>query len=121
MRWYVVHAYSGYEKQVMRALIERIGRSGLEGQFGEVLVPTEEVVEIRSGQKRRSERKFFPANVLVRWGLNENTWPLVKTTPRRWEGNPPKLRSTHLTRNAVSAWKKKKQKIKTTTYTSKPQ
>ncbi|MGA1735974.1 MAG: transcription termination/antitermination protein NusG [Pseudomonadales bacterium] len=82
MRWYVVHAYSGYEKQVMRALIERIGRSGLEGQFGEVLVPTEEVVEIRSGQKRRSERKFFPGYVLVQMELNDDTWHLVKSTPR---------------------------------------
>jgi transcriptional antiterminator NusG len=82
MRWYVVHAYSGYEKQVMRALTERIGRSGLEGQFGEVLVPTEEVVEIRSGQKRRSERKFFPGYVLVQMELNDDTWHLVKSTPR---------------------------------------
>jgi transcription termination/antitermination protein NusG len=82
MRWYVVHAYSGYEKQVMRALIERIGRSGLEEQFGEVLVPTEEVVEIRSGQKRRSERKFFPGYVLVQMELNDDTWHLVKSTPR---------------------------------------
>ena len=82
MRWYVVHAYSGYEKQVMRALIERIGRSGLEGQFGEVLVPTEEVVEIRAGQKRRSERKFFPGYVLVQMELNDDTWHLVKSTPR---------------------------------------
>jgi transcriptional antiterminator NusG len=82
MRWYVVHAYSGYEKQVMRALIERIGRSGLEAQFGEVLVPTEEVVEIRSGQKRRSERKFFPGYVLVQMELNDDTWHLVKSTPR---------------------------------------
>jgi len=82
MRWYVVHAYSGYEKQVMRALVERIGRFGLEGQFGEVLVQTEEVVEIRSGQKRRSERKFFPGYVLVQMELNDDTWHLVKSTPR---------------------------------------
>ena len=81
-RWYVVHAYSGYEKQVMRALRERITLSGLEDQFGEVLVPTEEVVEMRAGQKRRSERKFFPGYVLVEMELNDDTWHLVKSTPR---------------------------------------
>ena len=82
MRWYVVHAYSGYEKQVMRALVERIGRSGLEGQFGEVLVPTEEVVEIRAGQKRRSERKFFPGYVLAKMEMTDEAWHLVKDTPK---------------------------------------
>jgi transcriptional antiterminator NusG len=81
-RWYVVHAYSGYEKQVMRALRERIALSGLDDQFGEVLVPTEEVVEMRAGQKRRSERKFFPGYVLVEMELNDDTWHLVKDTPR---------------------------------------
>ena len=64
-RWYVVHAYSGYEKQVMRSLNERVKLYGMEDKFGEILVPTEEVVEIKNGQKRRSERKFFPGYVLV--------------------------------------------------------
>lgn len=81
-RWYVVHAYSGFEKQVMRALRERITLSGLDDQFGEVLVPTEEVVEMRAGQKRRSERKFFPGYVLVEMELNDDTWHMVKNTPR---------------------------------------
>src|SRR3546814_7720380 len=63
-RWYVVHAYSGFEKSVAQALRDRIARTGMEDRFGDVLVPTEEVVEMRSGQKRRSERKFFPGYVL---------------------------------------------------------
>ena len=69
-RWYVVHAYSGYEKKVMHALNERIALSGMEEHFDEVLVPTEEVVEMRAGQKRKSERKFFPGYVLVHMDLN---------------------------------------------------
>lgn len=81
-RWYVVHAYSGYEKKVMNALKERIALSGKEEYFGEVLVPTEEVLEMRSGQKRKSERKFFPGYVLVQMELNDDTWHLVKETPR---------------------------------------
>ena len=80
--WYVVHAYSGYEKNVARALRERIELSGLSDYFEEVLVPTEEVVEMRAGQKRRSERKFFPGYVLVQMELNDDTWHLVKETPR---------------------------------------
>ena len=64
-RWYVVHAYSGFENQVKRSLDERIKRAEMEEKFGEVLVPTEEVIEMRGGQKRRSERKFFPGYVLV--------------------------------------------------------
>ncbi|MCY3810450.1 MAG: transcription termination/antitermination protein NusG [Gammaproteobacteria bacterium] len=82
MRWYVVHAYSGFEKAVARSLIERIGLSNLKEYFGEVLVPTEEVVEMRAGKKRRSERKFFPGYVLVNMDLNDDTWHLVKETPR---------------------------------------
>ena len=66
-RWYVVHAYSGYEKKVALALKERIELSGFADRFGEVLVPTEEVVEMRGGQKRKSERKFFPGYVLIQW------------------------------------------------------
>ncbi|MGE8101970.1 transcription termination/antitermination NusG family protein, partial [Pseudomonas fluorescens] len=81
-RWYVVHAYSGYEKHVMRSLIERVKLAGMEDGFGEILVPTEEVVEMRNGQKRKSERKFFPGYVLVQMDMNEGTWHLVKDTPR---------------------------------------
>ena len=80
--WYVVHAYSGFEKNVARALSERIELSDLQEHFGKVLVPTEEVVEMRAGQKRRSERKFFPGYVLVEMDLNDETWHLVKETPR---------------------------------------
>jgi transcriptional antiterminator NusG len=82
MRWYVVHAYSQYENSVMRALRERIGRAGLQEQFGEILVPTEEVVEIKDGVKRTTERKFFPGYVLVQMEMNEDTWHLVKATPK---------------------------------------
>jgi transcriptional antiterminator NusG len=81
-RWYVVHAYSGYEKQVMRSLNERVERFGMEAYFGEILVPTEEVVEIKNGQKRKSERKFFPGYVLVQMEMNEDSWHLIKDTPR---------------------------------------
>lgn len=81
-RWYVVHAYSGFENQVMRALQERIERSGLGDMFGEILVPTEEVVEMRDGKKRKSDRKFFPGYVLVKMEMNEDTWHLVKEVPR---------------------------------------
>jgi transcription termination/antitermination protein NusG len=81
-RWYVVHAYSGYEKKVAAALKERIVLYKMEEVFGEVLVPTEEVVEMRGGQKRKSERKFFPGYVLVQMELNDDTWHLVKETPR---------------------------------------
>ena len=82
MRWYVVHAYSGYEKKVAVSLRERIELHGLSDRFGEVLVPTEEVVEMRGGQKRRSERKFFPGYVLVQMELDDDTWHMVKDTPR---------------------------------------
>ena len=81
-RWYVVHAYSGYEKQVMRSLKERVKLYGMEDLFGEILVPTEEVVEIKNGQKRRSERKFFPGYVLVQMEMGEDSWHLIKDTPR---------------------------------------
>ena len=82
MRWYVVHAYSGYEKKVALALKERIERHNMSDRFGEVLVHTEEVVEMRGGQKRRSERKFFPGYVLVQMELDDDTWHMVKDTPR---------------------------------------
>lgn len=81
-RWYVVHAYSGYEKKVAASLKDRIAMAAMEESFGEVLVPTEEVVEMRGGQKRKSERKFFPGYVLVQMELNDATWHLVKDTPR---------------------------------------
>src|SRR5688572_20585831 len=82
LRWYVVHAYSGFEHQVARALAERVKRGGLDHKFGEVLVPTEEVVEMREGKKRKSERKFFPGYVLVRMDMDEETWHLVKSVPK---------------------------------------
>ena len=81
-RWYVVHAYSGYEKKVAVALQERIELHNMQDSFGEVLVPTEEVVEMRAGQKRKSERKFFPGYVLVQMDLSDDSWHLVKETPR---------------------------------------
>ncbi len=81
-RWYVVHAYSGFEKNVARALEERVQLSDFKDAFGDIMVPTEEVVEMRGGQKRRSERKFFPGYVLVHMDLNDDTWHLVKQTPR---------------------------------------
>lgn len=81
-RWYVVHAYSGYENYVRQALQERIRMEGLEERFGEILVPTEEVVELRAGQKRKSERKFFPGYVLVEMDMDEKSWHLVRSTPK---------------------------------------
>ncbi|WNO09691.1 transcription termination/antitermination protein NusG [Teredinibacter sp. KSP-S5-2] len=81
-RWYVVHAYSGYEKKVAAAIKERIELNNMQDMFGEVLVPTEEVVEMRGGQKRKSERKFFPGYVLVQMELTDDAWHLVKETPR---------------------------------------
>jgi transcriptional antiterminator NusG len=81
-RWYVVHAYSGFEKQVKRSLEDRIERSDLQDFFGEVLVPTEEVVEMKGGQKRRSDRKFFPGYVLVEMEMTDETWHLVKDVPK---------------------------------------
>ncbi|MFT5449090.1 MAG: transcriptional antiterminator NusG [Gammaproteobacteria bacterium] len=81
-RWYVVHAYSGFEHQVMKMLKERILRSGLDDSFGDVLVPTEEVVEMRDGQRRKSERKFFPGYVLVNMAMNDDSWHLVKSVPK---------------------------------------
>lgn len=82
MQWYVVHAYSGFEKSVMRALKERIERAEMQDQFGEILVPVEEVVEMKGGQKSLSERKFFPGYVLVQMEMNDASWHLVKSTPK---------------------------------------
>ena len=81
-RWYVVQAYSGFENQVKRSLEERIVRFGLQDAFGRVLVPTEEVVEMREGHKRKSERKFFPGYVFVYIEMNDSTWHMVKETPK---------------------------------------
>ncbi len=82
MRWYVLQAFSGYEAQVKRSLEERISRLELQDKFGEILVPTEEVVEMREGQKRRSERKFFPGYVLVHMEMDDETWHVVNGLPR---------------------------------------
>jgi transcriptional antiterminator NusG len=82
MRWYVVQAYSGFEQQVKRSLLERISRESLTERFGQVLVPTEEVVEMRDGQKRKSDRKFFPGYVLVQMEMDNETWHLVRETQK---------------------------------------
>ena len=82
MRWYVVHAFSGFEKQVAQSMQDHIKRAGMEDKFGEILVPTEDVVEMKGGQKRTSERKFFPGYVLVQMEMNDETWHLVKGVPR---------------------------------------
>lgn len=81
-RWYVVHTFSGFEKQVQNSLREHIKRAGKEDMFGEILVPTEDIVELRGGQKRTSERKFFPGYVLVQMEMNDDVWHLVKNVPR---------------------------------------
>ncbi|TDF34399.1 transcription termination/antitermination protein NusG [Alteromonadaceae bacterium M269] len=81
-KWYVVQAFSGYESRVQKTLLEHIKLHNMEDSFGEVLVPTEEVVEMRAGQKRKSERKFFPGYVLVQMDMNEDSWHLVKSIPR---------------------------------------
>ncbi|PWB59530.1 MAG: transcription termination/antitermination protein NusG [Nitrosomonadales bacterium] len=81
-RWYVIHAYSGFEKSVQRALLERIERAGMQDKFGEILVPLEEVVEMKGGQKSISERKFFPGYVLAQMEMTDETWHLVKSTPK---------------------------------------
>lgn len=81
-RWYVVQAFSGFESRVAQSLREHIKMHGMEEHFGEVLVPTEEVVEMRAGQKRKSERKFFPGYVLVHMAMNDESWHLVRSIPR---------------------------------------
>lgn len=81
-RWYVIHAYSGFENYVVRALKERIKLAGMESRFAEIIVPTEEVIEMRAGQKRKSERKFFPGYVLVQMEMDDSTWHLVRDVPR---------------------------------------
>jgi len=81
-KWYVVHAYSGFEKTVMRTLLDRIKRAGMQDSFGQILVPVEEVVEMKGGQKNISERKFFPGYVLVEMEMTDDTWHLIKNTPK---------------------------------------
>ncbi len=81
-RWYVVHTYSQFEKSVQRALVERIARENMSDLFGQILVPVEEVVELKSGQKSISERKFFPGYVLVEMNMTDESWHLVKNTPK---------------------------------------
>lgn len=81
-RWYIVHAYSGFENTVMNTLADRIKLAGIESKFEEIIVPTEEVVEMRGGQKRKSERKFFPGYVLVKMEMTDETWHLVRKTPK---------------------------------------
>ena len=80
LRWYVVHAYSGMEKAVERNILKHITRSGMQDKFGRILVPMEEVVEVKNGQKRTTERKFFPGYVLVEMVMDDDTWHLVKHT-----------------------------------------
>lgn len=80
LRWYVVHAYSGMEKTVERNIIESINRAGMQSKFGRILVPTEEVVEMKNGQRKTTERKFFPGYVLVEMVMDDDTWHLVKHT-----------------------------------------
>ena len=82
LKWYVVHAYSNFENKVKTSLEERIKLHGLEDKFGDIMIPTEEVVEMREGQKRRSERKFFPGYVLVQMEMGDDTWHLVKEVPK---------------------------------------
>lgn len=81
-RWYVVQAYSGFEKNVQKTLKERIAREGMDDYFGQILVPVEEVVDIKNGRKTISERKFFPGYVLVEMEMSDDSWHLVKSTPR---------------------------------------
>jgi len=81
-RWYVIHAYSGFEKKVAEAIRDKARKQGLEERFDEILVPTEEVVEVRRGQKVNAERKFFPGYVLVKMDLNDEAWHLVRNTPK---------------------------------------
>ena len=81
-QWYIVHAYSGMEKAVERNIIERVTRSGMDGSFGRILVPTEEVVEVKNGQRKTTERKLFPGYVFVEMEMNDDTWHLVKQTSK---------------------------------------
>ncbi|MDA9210633.1 transcription termination/antitermination protein NusG [Methylophilaceae bacterium] len=81
-RWYIVQAFSGYEKIVQKGLLERIAQSEIADQFGEILVPVEEVVEMKSGEKKVTERRLYPSYVLVQMEMNDDSWHLVKSTPK---------------------------------------
>jgi transcriptional antiterminator NusG len=81
-RWYVVHTYSGFENKVKVSLLERIESAGMQALFSDVLVPEEDIVELVSGEKKTSKRKFFPGYVLVKMELNDDTWHIVKNTPK---------------------------------------
>ena len=81
-KWYVVHTYSGYEAKAKASLLERVKSLGLDDKFGEILIPTENVVEMVKGQKRTSSRKFFPGYILVQMELTNETWHVVKNTPK---------------------------------------
>src|SRR6478735_12712949 len=104
-KWYVVHAYSGFEKSVQRALQDRIQRSGMQDHFGQILVPVEEVVEMKSGQKNISERKFFPGYVLVEMEMSDETWHLVKNTAKvtGFVGGAPGRRPPPISEKEVQA------------------
>ena len=82
LKWFVIHAYSGYEAQVKKFLTERIERFDMKDKFGEILIPTEEVVEMKDGQKHKSERKFFPGYIIIQMEMNDDTWHLVKKAPK---------------------------------------
>ena len=82
LKWYAVQAFSGFEKSVQKALEERVARNGLQDQFGQILVPIEEVIEMKAGQKKISERKLYPGYVLVQMEMTDDSWHLVKSTPR---------------------------------------
>lgn len=81
-QWFIVHTYSGFEEKVKTALMERIKKEGLPDSFGEILVPTEQVVEMIRGKKKTSSRKFFPGYILVNMELNDSTWHIVRGTPK---------------------------------------
>lgn len=81
-RWYIIHAYSGFEKKVAQSILEQAAQKGLSDAFEEVVVPTEDVVEVRRGKKVSAERKFFPGYVLAKMDMTDATWQLVKTTPK---------------------------------------
>ncbi|HOS78262.1 MAG TPA: transcription termination/antitermination protein NusG [Syntrophales bacterium] len=82
MRWYVVHTYSGFENRVKMSLQERIESAGMQDFFSDVLIPEEDIVELISGEKKTSKRKFFPGYILVRMEMNDETWHIVKDTPK---------------------------------------
>jgi transcriptional antiterminator NusG len=96
-RWYIVHVYSGFEKKIAQQIKEQAAQKGLADQFDEVLVPAEEVVELRRGQKVNAERKFFPGYVLVKMELSDDAWHLVKDTPKVTGFLGTKLRPSPIT------------------------